>query len=903
MKTDRQYRPVQAADFFGTLTERFGHACVDFAERTAVVGRERLTYAELDRITNCLAHALVKHRVDLNHPVAILAPPGIEFVSAVLGTLRAGGSYLSLDVRDSTMRLAETIDDIGCRTVIVHPDFMDRSGDLRKQCPQLTAVYDIEMLGSKKVLPAIEPPTKVTPTTRACVFHTSGSTGKSVGVSMSHGFVLSDILRQTNDLAISCEDRFDLLFSPVFSASLAPMFGALLNGAGLWIFETAEQGVHRIASWLQSSRISLSTMSVSTMRTLLDSLTEGENLAALRLVSVGGEPLWASDVHDFQRKVHRKCLLQNAMATTETRTYAQLFLSHDDDVSDPVPVGFGVNDRTIRLRDDRGQDVLPGETGEIVVDGRLLSDGYVNEPSLTHARFEQLPNGLTRYRTGDYGRFDDRGRLICIGRKDSIVKIRGHRIETNIVQRAFEALDSVERAAVLADEANSQELRLAAFLQLKCSLSTEEIRKQVGEHLPQYAIPQQIVPLESLPQTATGKVDRQELHRILSKEFPRQHSPSQNIRQPVDGGQGILGKFQNMTEQQLGEIWRTLLCKPVSRSDDFFDLGGDSLAAVPLLTAVEKQLGCRLSFQQLSEHSKLGELAQLIEQSEPKKSPMVKLESGRSESNCPPMFFVSGIMGYATDFQSWVDNTDGLFGDLYAFETAYLSSDTESELHLDAVARQYVACVEEVADGAPVIVGGYSWGGLVAHEMACQLRDRDIPVELLVIFDTPVPGAVLKDHPSCLSRLLTILGNLPAWIRYDLCRMPWSVTWNRFRGTVEQAFGQLFGSQDRDDATNVRRFFGRDVSSNAGMDDFKKHCRAATNLTPEVFCGKTLVVRARAQSLTDPRCGALGWEQFVVPNPLVRVVGGNHKSMMEEPYVREIVSSLRLVVDKAVNDV
>ena len=190
MKTDRQYRPVQAADFFGTLTERFGHACVDFAERTAVVGRERLTYAELDRITNCLAHALVKHRVDLNHPVAILATPGIEFVSAVLGTLRAGGSYLPLDVRDSTLRLAETIDDIGCRTVIAHSDFMDRSGDLRKQCPQLTAVYDIAMLGSKKVLPPIEPPTKVTPTTRACVFHTSGSTGKSVGFSMRHVFVL-----------------------------------------------------------------------------------------------------------------------------------------------------------------------------------------------------------------------------------------------------------------------------------------------------------------------------------------------------------------------------------------------------------------------------------------------------------------------------------------------------------------------------------------------------------------------------------------------------------------------------------------------------------------------------------------------------------------------------------------
>lgn len=878
------FRPVLDDAFSQTITERFLTICKDWGDRVAIVAEWEMTYAELLTQSQQLASTLSGPVADQEAPIAILASTGIPMVTAIFGTLFAGGSYLPLDIQDSQTQWARTIDEMGCRRVLASQNLLPEAEKLLECCSELIEVQSIEALGSDRSAVVTLRPIPITSQTPACVFYTSGSSGKSVGVSMNHGFVMSDIARQTNDLAIHPEDRLDLLFSPVFSASLAPVFAALLNGASLWIYDTAERGIHQLAGWLEDSRISISNMSVSTMRALLSSVEGSGHFDSLRLLSVGGEPLKAADVQAFQTKVHPGCWLQNAMAATETRTYAQCFISHNTLVSDPVPVGSRVLDRKIRVENELGVELPDGELGAITVDGFWLANGYVNHPVLTAERFETLPNGSVRFHTGDRGYLDPQRRLICLGRSDSIVKIRGHRVELHSVEQGFESLAQVKRAVLMAYPGDDGGMRLAAFLMTHEAVAIDDLRRDVAKCLPHFAMPQKILLLDSYPETRTGKIDRQKLRNMIVDKNPIDV-------EPVLADKQLPAEIASI-EDALSNIWADVLEQPVQVTDNFYSLGGDSLLAVSILARIFRDLGRALSYQEFREHPTIEKLSRLLSNSS-QSSSMVTLCEGPRPRIHPPVFLVSGIFGHASIFKALANELEGHDLDVYVFETSQISFEPGEAVDLVGLANRFVEQMLTITNGEAVVLGGYSWGGLVAQEMACQLMSRGVPVSLLAIFDAPAPQSALPIQSSWLARGGSLILNLPHWIRYDLLGTSIAENRTRVRGVCEQIVQRISRGKLRADQPNLKRYFGTSGPTGAKLQHFQAKYRAYVSHQPAHFIGPVIVFRARAQSLSKPPVGALGWQHFCDPAPQIQVIKGSHTSMMQAPYVGGIARFLK----------
>ena len=434
----------------------------------------------------------------------------------------------------------------------------------------------------------------------AFLFYTSGSTGIPKGVILPHRAITFDILRQTHDLAINRSDRFDLLFPFCFSAFLAPTFGALLNGASLHVLDTRSR-LHRLPMWLLQQRITVSTMTVTTLRELCRLVSRSGQWSELRLVSVGGESLEASDVRTFWSTVSQRCLVQNALASTETRTIAQHFLLPGQSLEDgPVPVGWAVDDRELILENEAGREVPVGSQGEVVIRSHTIADGYWNRSTLQAERFHRLSDGRMEFRSGDLARFRDDGALVHTGRADRQIKVRGQRVEIGEIESTLQCHDNVRAAVVVAKKGRPGGQRLIAYVVARLPQATceQELRSFLETRLPAYMLPEHFVLMDSLPLTSNGKVDRLALP-ALSQRRPDADQPYQKPRTEIER------RLTAILENRLG-------LRPVGIHDAYSELGGDSLLGMSIV-ADARRAGFRLTPQQLSEHPTVAELACVIE--------------------------------------------------------------------------------------------------------------------------------------------------------------------------------------------------------------------------------------------------------------------------------------------------
>lgn len=345
----------------------------------------------------------------------------------------------------------------------------------------------------------------------AAIFATSGTTGKPKLVALSHRAILFDIGRQVNDLFLGPGDCFDLCFSIGFSASLAPIFGALLTGARLCPFD-AKGDLGSLPAWMAHRGVSISTLSVSTLRSVFLTPRHRFTGHALRLLSVGGEPLLAQDVEAVHALFPASVVLQNAMAATETRTYAQFFVLRSEELGEVVPIGWPVAGKEVILLEN-GVAVPPGKPGEIAIRSRYLASGYINHDAETQQKFELQPDGAMLYRPGDLGQWAPDGSLIFLGRSDTQVKIRGHRVELLAVEAALRRCPGVANCTVVAREDEPGDLRLVAYVTGLTGTQPlpKALRETMAVELPDSMIPSHFVALEALPLNSNGKVDRSRL--------------------------------------------------------------------------------------------------------------------------------------------------------------------------------------------------------------------------------------------------------------------------------------------------------------------------------------------------------------------------------------------------------
>ncbi|MFD0690734.1 non-ribosomal peptide synthetase [Actinomadura fibrosa] len=579
-------RPA-APDVRSSIPERFARRAAESPDAVAVVsGGASLTYAGLDARSERLARHLTGLGVRPGDRVAILQRRSADEVVSLLGVLKAGGAYVPLDARFPESALREVARDIGARAVLTDAD----SGGLSLG-PDVAVVSlrDLDLDG-----PTVPDrvPVRVSADDLAYVMWTSGSTGGAKGVAVSHRAVLR--LADDGVWGPGESGRVLVHSAQAFDASVFELWVPLLNGGGV-VMCAGELDVETLRRLVEDSDVSAAWLTAG-----LFTLVAAEDpacLAKLRRVWTGGDvvPGWAV------RRVMETCPgleVVDGYGPTETTVFASRFVMESaQTVPDTVPIGEPMDGSVLYVLDGALRLVPEGVVGELYVGGDGLARGYVNRPALSAERFVADPFGAAgsrMYRTGDLARWDGRGRLMFVGRADDQVKVRGFRIEPAEVEAALVDHGAVAQTVVMARQDRPGVKRLVAYVvpTLDGGFDARELRDHLAAALPEFMVPSAFVPLDAVPVTANGKVDR----RALPAPDP---AVSAGFRAPVTEAERILCRLY-------GE---TLALERVGVDDDFFEAGGDSIIAIQLV-ARARDRGLEITPREVFERRTVAALAE-----------------------------------------------------------------------------------------------------------------------------------------------------------------------------------------------------------------------------------------------------------------------------------------------------
>jgi acyl-coenzyme A synthetase/AMP-(fatty) acid ligase/acyl carrier protein len=395
-----------------------------------------------------------------------------------------------------------------------------------------------------------------------------------------------------------------LLYSPSSSGAVRDIFGALLNGACLYPFPIKEKGFAPLARWLRDNHITIYNSAASVFREFVTVLTEEDKFDHLRLIHVGSETIYKREVEGYKKYFAEDCVFVARYGTSEISPIRQFVIDKKTEIDGGVvPAGYKVVDTEVIVIGEDGQTVEDGRVGEIAVRSPYLSPGYWRNSELTKRAFVNGAPGAGEriYRTGDMGLLRPDGCLLYLGRKDFQLKVRGYRVEISEVEGALLDIEGVQEAAVVAKEGRPGEWQLIAYVAMRPPLLFEakELRRTLMNTLPDYMVPVAFEFLDSLPKTATGKVDRNALppprrSRPELKEFVVHPSTS--------------------TQAMVAKIWAdSLSIQEVGIYDRFLDLGGNSLAAMQIVAKVVETFQVELPLRTLLQSTTVAEMAESVE--------------------------------------------------------------------------------------------------------------------------------------------------------------------------------------------------------------------------------------------------------------------------------------------------
>lgn len=861
-----------------TICARFeavaaAHA-TDLAVKTA---RGEWTYDALARASNQVARALLRLRGEGEERVALLFDHDALMVAGVLGTLKAGKTYVPLDPLYPRERTRHVLRDSQASVLLTTRARHALAGELAAGVLPILGIDELDLAA-----PADGVALRVRPDTPAYILYTSGSTGLPKGVVQTHGNVLRFIASYTNALHLHPGDRLSLISSYSFDAAVIDVFAALLNGATLCPLGVRGEEIDELPRELASLGVTVYHSTPTVYRYLASALAGPRALPRVRLVVLGGEEVLKTDLEAFRKLFSPATLFVNLAGQTESSLNLLHILDKASAVERAsVSLGFPVQDTEIVLLSERGE---PTELcGEIGVKSRQLALGYWGQPELTRRAF--LPAdaaGRRTYRTGDRGRLLPDGSLEFLGRTDFQVKVRGVRVELPEIEAALLRHPEVKAAAVAAWPIRPGEKRLAAYWVAKggATLSSVELRDFVRQTLPEPMVPSTFLPLDALPQTPSGKLDRRALPipdaGLLEAAHPRL-APRDDL------------------ETQLVRVWeRVLGIEGVGVDDDFFDLGGHSLLAVRLFGEIEKGLGVRIPLATLFEAPTIERQAAILRlrRGPATWSSLVPLQPG---GRLPPFFGVHGHSGEVLFYRD-LSRCLGPNQPFFALQAQGLGG-APSQRSIEAMATHYIEAIRAVQPVGPYRIGGYCMGAFVAFEMGQQLRAQGEEVAVLALFvgypSEPRERPLLARGAGIARRLSARLGQASAL--HGKAKMACLMKAARDAANAVAAAGRsgswrlaygLLG-----DAPEVPSWLLRNVG--------EMNLQAARSYRPRLYPGRITVFLSGDPPpgvCLDPATDLDG----LVPRELeVLRVPGTTDTMMKEPHVAALGTHLRACLDQA----
>tara|TARA_Y100000768_G_scaffold372290_1_gene339825 strand:+ start:8654 stop:12388 length:3735 start_codon:yes stop_codon:yes gene_type:complete len=685
-------------DFLDQLREN----CEKFPDKIAVYDQasKGLSYRELEQRSDQFAQFLQGKGLNRGDIVGVALERKKELLIVLLGIWKSGCAYLPLDTSFPQQRLDFIIQDSGLNFII---EDLDEFEVYSKES-------DFSKVGDFKLI-------NPNPEDLAYIIYTSGTTGNPKGVKIGFSQLNNFLESMHLTPGMDQKDRLLAVTTISFDISILELFLPLKVGASLYICSTEEaKNPQKLSSLIDENNITLMQATPVTWRLLLNFGWKGkENLKIL----CGGEKLPREIIESLLTKSES---LWNMYGPTETTVWSTC-----KRISDPkelITVGKPILGTKIRIADYNLNEKVLGAVGEILISGAGLSEGYLNREKLTTEKFIQF-DGERFYRTGDQGRVSSWGDLICLGRLDHQVKVRGFRIELGDIEFQLSSLDGVNQAVVTVREDIQGDKKLVAYIQSENpQLNEQWIRDSIGLKLPKYMIPDILMLIEKIPMTLNGKVDTKSLPNPMDERVKLEE---------------ISTKPTTKFEKTIARIWQEELKLPqVYLEDNFFMIGGNSLAAASVFQKIAKEFELNLELSMLYEYPNLTLLAAEIEAlKKGKQRDFKNIIAMNSVKDKKKIFFFHAIGGNTLNYRIFAEELTDF--EVYGVNSTGVDGYNLRSYSIEAMAENYLRQILEISKRGPYFLVGGSLGGLIAFEVARLMRMRGLEVASLIMFDTSVP--------------------------------------------------------------------------------------------------------------------------------------------------------------------
>lgn len=690
---------------------------------------EALSYEELNHRANALAHYLRGCGVGPDVLVGICQERSIGLVLSVLAVLKAGGACVPLDPTYPPERLRMMMEDASLPVILTQAKHLD---SLPATSAAVVCLDRDARFFTNEPTSNLEPSSG--PDNLAYVIYTSGSTGKPKGVAMRQEPILRLMEWQLANWSFPEPARVLQFASLNFDVSFQEILSTWISGGTLVLVPDAvRRDSPALLEFLMRHRVQRLFLPFIALKHLAEAALSRETMPAdLREIITAGEQLKITPalVHFFSRL--GSCTLENQYGPSETHVVTAYRLSGAPDVWPALPpIGHAVAGAELEILNENLQRVAPGESGELFLGGTCLARGYLNRPELTAARFIQNPFDTDLrsrlYRTGDLARQLPDGNIEFLGRMDHQVKIGGIRVELAEIEAALHQHPGIKEAVVTTREGSNGDRQLVACFvpQPAQNPKPSELRAFLRQKMPAHLIPAGLVRLPALPLNPNGKVDRLALPTEALEETEEDFSVQ--VKLP-----------KNPLEMQLQLVFECFFKRrPIGVDTSFFELGGDSLQALNLILEVERATGKKLSLAILYQAPTIETLAVAIEKEAGGEwSALAPLQPSGTR---PPLFLVHTTPGDVLGYGGLVYHL-GRQQPCYGIQSPALHKLEDAITSIEEMAAHYIRLVRARQPQGPYYLGGWCYGGIVAVEMAHQLRAAGQEVAFLGLIETPAPA-------------------------------------------------------------------------------------------------------------------------------------------------------------------
>jgi amino acid adenylation domain-containing protein len=835
-------------------------------------GRRLMTYGELDLCSSRVANELCRRGLKLEESVVVFLAASCEFLVAVIGVLKAGGTYLPVDTDTPIKRLEFLLGDSASRLMLSNVAGMER---LREWPGSVLDLAQILSSSSTEVGKDFTVPSD--PNRRAYIIYTSGSTGQPKGVEIEHHALTNLVCYYHRRLRLTAQDRASMLAYVAFDVSVADIWPILCAGG---IVTIPPKGIllnpDGLIEWLAEEEITSAFIPTGLVEILFARpWPEGMKL---RFLITGGDRL------RVRPPAGLPFVILNGYGPTENTVWSTWSVVVPEDGTGQLPpIGQPIDNTTAYVLDERLQPVSVNVAGELYLGGEQVARGYLGRPELTAKQFLSDPfvnkPGAQMYRTGDWVRWLADGELDFLGRKDGQIKIHGWRVELGEIEAALFAHRAVRQVCCVPWLLDGMPSGVIAHIVPKTRATglSDELRSYLQARLPDYMVPSEFVPHESLPLTPQGKLDRAALTALQAVK-----SASPQIVTDEDG-----------REKALAALWHSLLPAASNSPKDatITALGGDSLLVIKLMLGVEEITGLRPEISSFLVNPTLAGLCEAVRtrMARTEFQPVLTL---RKQGTRSPLFCLYGIAG---DIEAYFDLAEALGDDqpVYGIRSPAFGDLSRLPQSMEEAAAEVVHWIRNVQpQGVPSLVG-YSWAGLLAFEVARQLEKTEGIHCFTALIGTEAPM-----YPTNFtSRLTHFVRYFPPWL--------WNLItdhknrWQRLMQWREMARGTkqnlVEGRRPPDE-----EWFSAPISRHliGLMGKYQPEPGSEVMITLFRERDSYLPQAHPLQAWQISHLRDWGWSHWVHHKPRIHWLEGDHLTIIKPPLVFNLAQSIRAGMDE-----